>query len=495
MITLRFRVQGLGFRGFWGLGLFGLKPPRSPRPTHTHTHTYTHTHQLPVWELAAGVRELPTNVRLLLQRTTFLAHPSRGEETNKEAFKELLGRVTNLHLRACLNLVSLPAGLASSSVLKVLSIAYCMLDDEALMQEMMSAIGAAGTLQCITLRACFTAALLSRTLPPILDVARSSASLIFLDLSGNSLGDAGVSKISSDCLPQAQALESLVLDENNISDQGATKLGHSLRQHKQTTLQHLSLASNSIQTEGAQYLASCLCTNSTLQSLNLSSNWILDQGLLMLSNALMRNTTLRSLRVASNGVTDDSIRSSKGMSHALSVNLTLKILDLDQNALKPAAQDEFVARIRECNTGLTLLNIGSNTHFFRRETGASILAAVQMPTRRRFGDRMVERRLKESALIEQNIHDAKMEKAKTELENALNLPDGHSLASGNAELEQLFMTFCASGKGFAGKGKRGSSMDLTELQKLLTHLKILPAVKGGCGYVTKTKSVSDFENP
>lgn len=119
--------------------------------------------------------------------------------------------------------------------------------------------------------------------------------------------------------------------------------------------------------------------------------------------------------------------------------------------------------------------------------GASILAAVQMPTRRRFGDRMVERRLHESALLAQNIHEAKMEQAKTELENALNLPDGHKLASGNAELEQLFMTFCASGKGFAAKGKRGSSMDLTELQKLLTHLKILPAVKGGCGYVTKTK--------
>jgi hypothetical protein len=40
-----------------------------------------------------------------------------------------------------------------------------------------------------------------------------------------------------------------------------------------------------------------------------------------------------------------------------------------QNALKPAAQDEFVTRIRGCNTGLTSLNIGSNIHFFRRETG------------------------------------------------------------------------------------------------------------------------------
>ena len=52
-------------------------------------------------------------------------------------------------------------------------------------------------------------------------------------------------------LSRGATLQTLVLDENSISDTGATKLGHCLRQHKQTTLIHLSLAMNSIKSPGA----------------------------------------------------------------------------------------------------------------------------------------------------------------------------------------------------------------------------------------------------
>jgi Ran GTPase-activating protein (RanGAP) involved in mRNA processing and transport len=139
-----------------------------------------------------------------------------------------------------------------------------MLDDEQLIGQLTQAILEAASVRELGLRACLTAPLLPKTLPPLLGLVSASTSLTFLDLTGNCLGDSGVESLAAHGLAKTQVLRALVLDENSITDKGATNLGHSLRQHKQTSLKSLSLALNAIQKAGVQYIASALCSNSTL---------------------------------------------------------------------------------------------------------------------------------------------------------------------------------------------------------------------------------------
>ena len=151
-----------------------------------------------------------------------------------------------------------------SKTLQTLSIAFSMLDDEQLIEQLTRAILEAASVRELALRACLTAPSLPKTLPPLLELMSTSSSLTFLDLTGNCLGDSGVESLATHGLAKTQVLRALVLDENSISDKGATQLGTCLRQHKQTSLQSMSLALNVIQKAGMQYLASALCSNSTL---------------------------------------------------------------------------------------------------------------------------------------------------------------------------------------------------------------------------------------
>ena len=93
---------------------------------------------------------------------------------------------------------------ACSKALQTLSIAYCMLDDEVLVNELVRAIQQASTLRELCIRACLTAPMLPKTLPPLVDLAGSCASLRLLDLTGNCLHDAGVERLISNGLSKTQ---------------------------------------------------------------------------------------------------------------------------------------------------------------------------------------------------------------------------------------------------------------------------------------------------
>ena len=309
-----------------------------------------------------------------------------------------------------------------------------------------------------------------------------------------------------------------VLDDNSISDAGATALGHSLRQYRQTTLEHLSLANNTIQSAGTQYIASALNSNSTLVSLNLSANWVGDEGMKMLSQALTRNTSLLALQLAANGLTDAGIgipveaanmrhdvdetnrRSANGamaamaqagmtLSQALQLNASLRELDLDQNTISSAGANAVLAAIKTCNQGLTRLAIASNTHFFRRDHGK------QPQPKRRFGARILAERNRLTAQQEEALQKARMAEAQARFERELGLPPGLSMAEGERQLEALFVKYSAAGKGLGGMGQRSASMDFGELLMLLAHLRVVPAAKGGCGHMTKTHASAIFQVP
>lgn len=79
-----------------------------------------------------------------------------------------------------------------------------MLDDEALVTELARAIQQAPILRELCIRACLTAPMLPKTLPPLVELAGSCASLRLLDLTGNCLQDAGVESLIAHGLSKTQ---------------------------------------------------------------------------------------------------------------------------------------------------------------------------------------------------------------------------------------------------------------------------------------------------
>ena len=71
-----------------------------------------------------------------------------------------------------------------------------------------------------------------------------------------------------------------------------------------STIQHLDLASNAIEDQGATAIARALATNTTLVKLELQRNGISSVGVRYMAEALKHNTTLESLGFAFNGCGD-----------------------------------------------------------------------------------------------------------------------------------------------------------------------------------------------
>ena len=126
---------------------------RRPRAVCVFSNEYP---SVPVAELARAVAGLPGPVSLLLQRTKVLELPEQDQKVNEQAFRDLLANVSSLHIRACRNLSGLHEGVANSRSLKVLTLAYCLLEDEVLLQGLVSAICRAGAVEQLMLRACLT---------------------------------------------------------------------------------------------------------------------------------------------------------------------------------------------------------------------------------------------------------------------------------------------------------------------------------------------------
>ena len=85
-------------------------------------------------------------------------------------------------------------------------------------------------------------------------------------------------------------LRGLFLDNNQISDEGATALAHAMKGN--TTLQVLSLRNNQISDEGATALAHAMMGNTTLRGLYLDNNQISDEGATALGSLLHGNPML-----------------------------------------------------------------------------------------------------------------------------------------------------------------------------------------------------------
>ena len=116
--------------------------------------------------------------------------------------------------------------------------------------------------------------------------------------------DEGAAKIST-CIHEMhlegdQSVDVLILRNNGIRDDGASKLASMLYENQMLRL--LDLRDNRISDEGCAALAYALEANSSLHTLLLSGNHINNTGFLILKKSLSRNKGLRILDLGMNRI-------------------------------------------------------------------------------------------------------------------------------------------------------------------------------------------------
>ncbi|CAE7640528.1 Nlrc5 [Symbiodinium sp. CCMP2456] len=134
----------------------------------------------------------------------------------------------------------------------------------------------------------------------MLSSPRLLQSLIFLDLSGNEIGDLGLCSLAA-ALPSLSDIQSLELDCNFIGDQGACGLATAL---PRTGLRRLVLRGNEIGDGGAGELALVMPRCNSLQLLDLSENEVSDVGAERFAAALPKCDKLQRFDLARNRVGD-----------------------------------------------------------------------------------------------------------------------------------------------------------------------------------------------
>ena len=166
-----------------------------------------------------------------------------------------------------------------------------------------------------------------------------------LYLGHNQISDEGATALAQ-ALKGNTTLQQLYLGSNQISDEGATALANAMKGN--TTLQQLSLYNNQISDEGATALANAMKGNTTLQQLSLRNNQISDEGATALANAMKGNTTLQRLYLGNNQISDEG---ATALANAMKGNTTLQRLDLGNNQIS----DEGVTALAQAMKGNTTL--------------------------------------------------------------------------------------------------------------------------------------------
>lgn len=239
-----------------------------------------------------------------------------------------------------------------------------------------------------------------------------STTLKVLNLSGNTIGHKGVTRLARDVIAKDMPLTDLNLAGNQVGLEGGQKIGRALDRNthlkslnlaqnrletggcgricvslrtKNTTLasldvsysdadgrtvasmyaemlsgntclENLSLAGIGMGDAGAECLGPTLARNSTLRSLSLRENAIGMWGVGFLAEGLARNTGLRSLDLAANGAQDTG---AEGLARALLNNSTLQALDCSANMITDRGSERLMLALQE-NGSLRTIGIEGN---------------------------------------------------------------------------------------------------------------------------------------
>ena len=126
------------------------------------------------------------------------------------------------------------------------------------------------------------------------------------------------------------AVTKLYLSRCEIGRVGGAKLGDLLS--ISTSLLHLDLAGNALDSFAAEHLTGALRVNRTLTTLDLRGNKIGDDGASLMAGMLLANSTLLILLLGQNQITGEHT-AIQALSDALVENTVLEELDLSHNTL------------------------------------------------------------------------------------------------------------------------------------------------------------------
>ena len=99
----------------------------------------------------------------------------------------------------------------------------------------------------------------------------------------------------TECLKEDNTLQNLTFSNNNITSEGAKKIGEAIQVN--TTLQKLDISDNTISDDGAAAISDGLKINNSLQVLFMSDNNITSEGAKKIAEAIQVNKTLHTLRL------------------------------------------------------------------------------------------------------------------------------------------------------------------------------------------------------
>ncbi len=149
-----------------------------------------------------------------------------------------------------------------------------------------------------------------------------------VNLDDNALGPQGAGMLA----PYTDHFEHLSVARNGIDGEGAVALIQSF--FTNTTTKTLNLSGNPLGMQAAQLLGKILENNDTLETLHLNDCHLGDLGVEALARGLAVNQSLRTLSLDRNGITDKGLGA---LVHALSHNSRLESLTLDDNNITPTA--------------------------------------------------------------------------------------------------------------------------------------------------------------
>lgn len=236
----------------------------------------------------------------------------------------------------------------------------------------------------------------------LMNAIENLASVKFLDLSQNYLGERGMRAVCEGMVKRRQrpidqfgkrpeALKVLIVSHNSIGNNGAVALANMFQTFPDEVSEKLDVSFNGIFEQGATALAEAMCWQSSgmrslrsfrrvldfrcnsvgfegasalakcldgTRSLNLSNNGIKDAGLKMLSKHLKTNFTLTHFDVRGNEITSDG---AFYLAECLSENSTLLEISLDSNRLDDRAAIDFAESLSSnLATRLSILDLARN---------------------------------------------------------------------------------------------------------------------------------------
>lgn len=150
------------------------------------------------------------------------------------------------------------------------------------------------------------------------------------------------------------SIRSLSLASNSINAEGAAVIAEALSGN--TTLTFLNLAKNTLGDLGAAHVAKALEQNKAVTWLSLSKNGIGARGAEHVANMLYHNSYVTSLNMSRNGA---GARGAQWLAGALRTNGSLTAFDLSANAIGPQGAEKFVDAL-QYNLSITSLVVERN---------------------------------------------------------------------------------------------------------------------------------------